>query len=211
MDNKKSFYLTLSFIVIGTILTTVCYYWVDKPLALWVHADHISKHYSWLRFLTYIKTPIFSAVLLIYIICVLRAYMFVRLTNTDKDALFIANCVVFSYLFQNKLHDVFGRYWPKTWIDHNPSLISTGDYGFHFFHSGPAFESFPSGHTTVVVAVCAAIWILYPKLRIISLLGTLSIFIGLIGMDYHFLGDCVAGFFIAITMANILSYLRKLP
>ncbi|CEG57743.1 phosphatase PAP2 family protein [Legionella fallonii] len=210
-DNKKSFCITLSLIALGVILSAICYYWIDKPLALWANAEHFSSKDSWLRFLTYIKTPIFSGVLLIYIICILRAYLFARLTKGDRDALFIGNSVVFSYLLQNKLHNIFGRDWPNTWVHHNPSLLGTGDYGFHFFHSGDAFESFPSGHTTVVVALCAAIWVLYPKLRILSVLGISSIVIGLVGMDYHFVGDCVAGFFIAVTTVNILTYLRTLP
>ena len=122
---------------------------MDKPLALWVEAKHLPEIDRWLRFLTDIKTPIFTGVLLIYIICVSRAYLFTRLTKRDRDALFIGNSVIFSYLLQNKLHEVFGRYWPMTWVAHNPSLIGEGDYGFHFFHSGNAFQSFPSGHTTV--------------------------------------------------------------
>lgn len=149
--------------------------------------------------------------MLLYIICVIRAYLFERLTKADRDALFIGNSVVFSYLIQNKLHDVFGREWPETWVAHNPSLIGTGDYGFHFFHAGSAFESFPSGHTTVVVALFAAIWVLYPRLRILSTLGICSIFIGLIGMEFHFFGDCIGGAFIAFTTVNILAYLRTLP
>lgn len=210
-NSKRSFCITLSLIVTGIVLSTLCYYWIDKPLALWVEAKHFPEQEKWLRFLTYIKSPILVGVLLIYIICVSRAYLFERLTKADRDALFIGNSVIFAYLLQNKLHDIFGRYWPSTWVDNNPSLIGSGDYGFHFFHSGAAFESFPSGHTTVVVALCAAIWVLYPKLRIFSALGICSIFIGLVGMNYHFFGDCVAGAFIAFTTVNVLVYLRTLP
>ena len=210
-DNRKSFCITLYLIVTGIILTTICYYWIDKPLALWVEAEHFPEKERWLRYLTYTKVPILTGVLFIYLSCILRAYFFARLTKIDRDALLIGNSVIFSYFVEMKLHWVFGRYWPTTWFDHNPSFIGTGDYGFHFFHIGRAFESFPSGHTTIVVALCAAIWMLYPKLRILSVLGICAVVIGLVGMDYHFLGDCVAGAFIALTTVNILAYLRTLP
>ncbi len=56
---------------------------------------------------------------------------------------------------------VFGRDWPETWIDNNPSLIRDGAYGFHPFHGNSAYGSFPSGHTARTLAVAAVVWIAY--------------------------------------------------
>ena len=82
---------------------------------------------------------------------------------------------------------------------------------FTFFTLEMLSNLFPQDIQLYVVALCAAIWVPYPKLRILSVLGICAVVIGLVGMDYHFLGDCVAGAFIALTTVNILAYLRTLP
>jgi len=40
--------------------------------------------------------------------------------------------------FRDTLAYAFGRYWPDTWTNDNPSLIQNGAYGFHPFHGGAA-------------------------------------------------------------------------
>ena len=57
-----------------------------------------------------------------------------------------------------------GRYWPTRWREGNPSLIGSGEYGFHPFHAGRAYESFPSGHAAVVFAVLSILWLCYPRM-----------------------------------------------
>jgi membrane-associated phospholipid phosphatase len=90
----------------------------------------------------------------------------------------------------------FGRYWPETWIDDNPSLIGDGAYGFHPFHGGTAYRSFPSGHTARILAVATIVWIGYPRWRWACVLSSLAVAAGLIGMNYHFVGDVIAGGFV---------------
>ena len=68
----------------------------------------------------------------------------------------------------------FGRTWPETWIQGNPSLIRDGVYGFHPFHGGIGFTSFPSGHITAVCAVLSVLWICYPKFRPLYLIYVLT-------------------------------------
>lgn len=81
---------------------------------------------------------------------------------------------------------------------------------FTFFIQEGGYESFPSGHTTVVVALMAAIWILYPRLRWLSIMGTILIVMGLVGMNYHFLGDCVGGFFVAVITTYLIFNLSNI-
>ena len=94
---------------------------------------------------------------------------------------------------RNQLKYDFGRTWPETWINNNPSLISNGAYGFNFFHGGPGYSSFPSGHMTVICAVTSVLWIYYPKLRVLYALVVAAIALGLLGADYHFVSDIIAG------------------
>ena len=79
----------------------------------------------------------------------------------------VVACVslVLAEQFRGSLAYAFGRYWPETWINDNPSLIRDGAYGFHPFHHGIAYDSFPSGHTARTLVVAAVIWIAYPRWR----------------------------------------------
>src|SRR5262249_40141909 len=105
--------------------------------------------------------------------------------------LFVA-CVslLVSVQFQDTLKFGFGRYWPDTWINQNPSLIGDGAYGFHPFAKegrgeGGWYDSFPSGHTVRAVAVAAVYWVAYPRWRWVCVLAPAAVVVGLIGMNYH--------------------------
>jgi membrane-associated phospholipid phosphatase len=98
--------------------------------------------------------------------------------------------------FRVSLAYVFGRYWPETWIHNNPSLIGNGAYGFHPFHDGIVYGSFPSGHTARTLAAASVAWIAYPRGRWACVLAAVAVAVGLIGMDYHFVGDVIAGGFV---------------
>ena len=121
----------------------------------------------------------------------------------------IANSVAISVFMKDALKFMFGRYWPNTWSNNNPSLLHDHAYGFHYFHSGVAYQSFPSGHTTIVVAAATAIWLTYPRgpWRWLALVGALAVIIGLLAENYHFLGDCIAGAWVgAITAIYVTAY-----
>ncbi|HXY34619.1 MAG TPA: phosphatase PAP2 family protein [Planctomycetaceae bacterium] len=99
--------------------------------------------------------------------------------------------------FEASLKFCFGRYWPNTWTPannpSNPSLLRDEAYGFHPFHSGPAFGSFPSGHMIRTLAIAAVVWVAYPRWRWACVVAASAVAIGLVGMNYHFVGDVIGG------------------
>ncbi len=81
---------------------------------------------------------------------------------------------------------MFGRTWPETWIDNNPSFIRDGAYGFHWFHGGGGYKSFPSGHMAATCAVLAVLWICYPRFKPLYLLAGLAVAAGLDRRQFPF-------------------------
>jgi membrane-associated phospholipid phosphatase len=93
-----------------------------------------------------------------------------------------------------------GRPWPDSWRGNEPSLIRNGDYKFHWFNGGDAYSSFPSGHMAAAVAVLSVLWIYYPRLRPLCLAAAVLLAIALIGSNFHFAGDVLAGGFVGMTV-----------
>lgn len=113
---------------------------------------------------------------------------------------------------KNQLKFMFGRTWPETWVQNNPSFIRDGTYGINLFHGGARYASFPSGHSAVTCAVISVLWNLYPNLRAVYLIVVFAVAIGLIGANYHFLSDVIAGSFVGVStgwMATALWQARQ--
>jgi membrane-associated phospholipid phosphatase len=111
--------------------------------------------------------------------------------------------VVMADTIKNGLKWFFGRPWPETWRHNNSSWIGNQDYAFHWLQGGGKFSSFPSGHTTANFAVLSVLWICYPRLRVLYVLAALEVIAGLVGANFHFLGDTIAGAFLGSTIGWI--------
>jgi membrane-associated phospholipid phosphatase len=55
--------------------------------------------------------------------------------------------------------------------------------------------------------VISVLWIFYPKLRAIYLFVFLAVAIGLIGANYHFLSDIIAGAFVGVSTGSMAAAL----
>lgn len=105
---------------------------------------------------------------------------------------------------KDQLKYAFGRTWPETWINGNPSLIRDGVMAFVPFHGGPGWASFPSGHTTTAVAPAAALAMTTRSAsRWLAVVPALLVAIGLYGADYHFVADILAGAMVGCGCAAI--------
>ena len=179
------------------VVVALSYEWLDRPIAVYAHAEfHGVKALPWLTFI-----PDFLAVLALAIFVVMgwRVALGHHLSRVESVFLVCGVSLAVAVAIKDQLKFVFGRTWPETWINNNPSLIRNNVYGFHLFHGGIGFSSFPSGHTTAICAVMSVLWICYPKFRAIYALLIAAVAIGLIGADYHFLSDVVAGGFLGIS------------
>jgi len=195
-------------VAICAALVAFCYFFVDRPVAFYVH-DHHFNRVSLLRWLTY-PPPIFQAwvPVLLVVLMVRRGWSPLR----GWELTLLAACVslLVADQFRQTLSFAFGRYWPATWIDNNPSLIQDGAYGFHPFSSGPAFGSFPSGHMARTLAVASVVWIAHRRWRWLCVVSSVAVAVGLVGMDYHFVGDTIAGSFVGAIVGTYTAYLWRM-
>jgi membrane-associated phospholipid phosphatase len=195
---------TLTALLVCAVLVLVCYTFVDRPVAVYVYDQKFADHPA-LKWLTY-PPPVLQAwvPVVLAVLMVRRAWAPFR----RWEWTLVAACVgmVLADQFRQTLAHVFGRTWPETWVGDNPSFIQDGVFGFHPFHGGIAFDSFPSGHTARTLAVAGVVWIAYPRWRWFCVLAVVLVALGLVGMNYHFVGDVIAGGFVGGPVAMYVAH-----
>ena len=146
-------------LILGAVLVLICYYWVDRPVARFVH-DHGSFLSGFLQWPPLISNWLKSIAPLAIVLAVL--WWVWRPGRLQTVLLAISANLVVTVVLKQFLKWCCGRYWPETWAHDNPSLIGSGAYGFHPFQHGTAYDSFPSGHAAVTCCVLSILWLSYP-------------------------------------------------
>jgi membrane-associated phospholipid phosphatase len=186
--------------LLGTaVFVIVSYYWLDRPIALWVHYHFRVPHRGIVDQLGHTSNPILLLAVTLFLLLGLQTLLGRALSFFQTTTFICSLSVIFSETIKNLLKFFFGRTWPETWVQNNPSFIGTGTYGFHFMHAGRAYQSFPSGHMAATCAVITVLWISYPRLRWLYLIVSLLVGAGLVGANYHFLSDVIAGAFVGLS------------
>ncbi len=172
---------------------------LDRPIADWAHTLAKPDWCVWLTHIADLPGPLCLIAAGAVGVAWLTGWRPGRLGQT---VLVVCLATLAAIAAKDMLKFAFGRPWPETWTNHNPSWIGTHTYGFNPFHGGAGWASFPSGHTTTITAPCAALWLRVPKAArpLLALLPCLVV-IGLVGADYHFLSDCIAGAWLGLAWA----------
>ncbi|HXW23317.1 MAG TPA: phosphatase PAP2 family protein [Xanthobacteraceae bacterium] len=175
-------------------VVAACYAWLDRPIAFFAHDELRNAA----LFAELPKTSEWFAALALIIVAVLglRGLTGRPLSKPESVALLCALSLMAAAAVKSYLKFAFGRTWPETWIDNNASLMRDGVYGFNFFHGGRGYEAFPSGHTAAAFAVVTVLWMCYPRWRPLYSLIAAAVVVGLVGANFHFLSDIIAGAFI---------------
>jgi membrane-associated phospholipid phosphatase len=186
----------------------VCYFGVDRPVAFFVHRHHIDE-IKFFRWLTYPPPELQTwSPLLLTLLLARRAWG--PFFHGEKVLLVACLSLIVADQFRVCLGDVFGRYWPETWRHDNPSLIDTGTYGFHSFQRGDDVGSFPSGHAARILSFVMVWLIAIPGSRIILVVCALPMLVSLVAMNYHFVGDVIAGSALGGIIGTYATYLAQL-
>jgi membrane-associated phospholipid phosphatase len=185
----------------------ISYEWLDRPIALIFHQT--VAHPEPFAELTHLPDPFVPLAVIVFIGLGLWNLSGRVLSRVQNCALLCSISLIVAETTKAQLKFVFGRTWPDTWIHNNPSFLRDGVYGFNFFHSGPEYASFPSGHMAVTCAVASVLWIYFPKARMLYTVGALVVATGLIGANYHFLSDVIAGAFVGVSSGWMVTSLWK--
>lgn len=184
--------------VLSALAIVISYLWLDKPIAFFAH--EMLRQFDVFSQLTRFPelSPPLAAIALLAL--GLRALTGRPLSKPYAVLLVCSISFIVSAAAKNQLKFVFGRTWPETWINNNPSLIRDGVYGFNPFHGGQAFASFPSGHMTEICVLMSILWLCYPKFRAPYFICVVAVAVGLVGANYHFLSDVIAGGFLGVSI-----------
>ena len=185
---------TATALAICVPLVVLCYFFVDRPVAWFVYR-HETNRLPGLKWLTE-PPPLVQGWSPLVAAIVLAAWA--RITPRRWQQALVVACVslIVADQCRESLGDVCGRYWPETWHDDNPSLIGNGAYGFHPFETRDDVGSFPSGHAARIAGFLGVFWIAYPRGRWCCIAIALPLALSLIALNYHFVGDVVAGSFL---------------
>ena len=188
-------------LVIVAVVTIICYFWLDQPLAFFLHRNIADKTvFVWLQRFT-VAFPLLSSFILAW--CGLWTLMDLPFSRVQSVALTCSISFISTSLITSQLKYAFGRTWPNTWIESNPSLIQNGVFGFNPFHGGLGFASFPPGHAAAICSVMAVLWWSCPNWRPIYVACVAAVVFGLIGANYHFLSDILSGMFVGTSVGYI--------
>jgi membrane-associated phospholipid phosphatase len=181
-----------------TIAVVVSYLWLDRPIAQIAH-DELQRFHLF-ETLTHIPEALTPLVVVAVLVLGLRGLTRQPLSRFQTVLLLSGASLAVAVVVKDQLKFAFGRPWPETWTHNNPSFIRDGAYGFHPFHTGGgAYASFPSGHAAMICTVMTVFWICYPRLRPLYGLCMAAVAVGLVGANFHFLSDVIAGGFLGIS------------
>lgn len=178
-------------VALGCAVSLLSVLLLDGTAATWSH-DHLHGLRMY-RDLTHIVDPVPLLAVLGFVGLGIAALADWRGGPVSRVLLQACIATLVAILIKDQLKYAFGRPWPETWVNDNPSWIRDGVYAFAPFHGGAGWSSFPSGHMTAITAPAAVLWRCGPSWRAVAALPVVLVAVGLYGADFHFVGDIVAG------------------
>jgi len=189
-------------IAVCCALVLVCVAFVDRPVADYAHASlRANKIFD---AMTHIVDPIPVYAGVVTGVYALAALFGVKPGPRGMIALRIAIAILVAIALKEQLKFMFGRTWPETWTNNNPSYIKDGVYGFFpmkGWGAGRAYHAFPSGHMTAISVAAVSVALNWPRLRWLMTVPVAIVAVGMIGANYHWVSDLIAGAFLGAGVA----------
>jgi membrane-associated phospholipid phosphatase len=187
----NGFQIWLGFLLLTAVGVGLSVRYADRPISIFV-----ARRLGSLRLAEKLTdTPSFfiPISLLVFGIFLWRRFAAKPLAKLDTACLLAGVSLLVTNIVNDALKLLFGRTWPEYLF---PSFIGQGVYGFHPFHHGYGYKSFPSGHAAAVCALLSVAWKFYPRFRYLYAFTAISFSTLLVVMNFHFLADVMAGAFL---------------
>ena len=141
-------------------------------------------------------------VVLAFAVLLVRSFLARQLGTADIVANLCIITLAIAEPLKGWLKFVFGQTWPAYG---QPSFIFEAAYGFHPFHGGPDFESFPSyGHSAAVCAIAVILWTYLPSIRALCAATVAAILAALSCWGFPLSSDVIAGAFLGVSLSALV-------
>ena len=188
------------------ILVVVCVAYIDRPTA-----EFLEKHirhtdiWVWIRRVLAPFNLVIVAALFFLLGCGLRVISGHRLPSWTQTLMLCSWAAMWALAAETIFKRIFGR----AWVD--PTYIQDHLYGFHLFHGGTHWESFPSGTASVSSAIVAVLWSEAPRLKIIGAVMVLLLCVWVVINNFHWVSDVIAGAFLGALIGRSAVHLLNPP
>ena len=192
--------------LVGTVVAVaISYQWIDRPVALFFH-NTVARPETFAK-LTYAPDPMVPLACFVFVVFGLVSLSGRVLSRIENCTLLCSLSLIVAELTKIQLKLVFGRTWPDTFRDSNPSFLRDGVYGFNFFHGGHAYASFPSGHTTLAFAMATSLSDdIHRTWATVGLYGLATgVAVSRVYQEAHWVSDVVGGAALGIASAKLVS------
>jgi membrane-associated phospholipid phosphatase len=196
----------IAFVIIGLALVSVSYYFVDRPLAMWLHKFEKSGVTKFFQAITdfgsaavMLALPFMAAMLLLLLSVVMhsseRGRLFLRGAG---QSFFVFCCVALPAAIGLVAKVLIGRARPRI-------LFDGSVYGFMPINLNYDWHSMPSGHSLAAAGFAAGLALVLPlpAFPIIAFFGAMIAF-SRVATTAHYFGDALAGGALAIVCAIVL-------
>lgn len=186
------------------VLTVLSIAAIDRPIADYSHA-HWRVNQTFFSAMTKIVDPVPVYAGLVTGGYVIAALFGIRPGPKGMIALRIALAILVAITLKEQIKFLAGRTWPETWTNNNPSYIKDGVYGFFPMKGwgslGRGYHAFPSGHMTMIAVASVSVALNWPHLRWLMTIPVAIVAIGMVGANYHWVSDLIAGAFLGAAVA----------
>lgn len=181
-------------------LAVVSYFFIDEPLAIYMHSIKASWFYNAAELITNLG---YGSYYLIGFTLLIVIGFLLRKTRLAHASIYLLLSVVISGVLCDIFKFMFGRSRPTL-------LFSQHDYGFNFLQTHYNMVSFPSGHATTISAVMVGLTYLFPRGFWVWLVVLLLVSFTRVVVTAHFLSDIMVGMYLgAITSIFVADSLTK--
>lgn len=195
MTREVAFRFWLLALALCAATVALCMAYVDRPVAEFVEA-HI-RHTEFWDYLDRSLHPflfVVGAALLFFLGCGVWVISGRQLPSRTETPFLTSAAVMWGIACVISLKHIFGRGWP------DPTFVQEHRYGFHFLHGEKYWDAFPSGHTTVAVAILSVLWMVKSRWAAPVAVIVALLLAALVVGNYHWLSDVIGGIFLGVSI-----------